>query len=71
MGGNMEELNRSEVNLDQVDQAGYGYYADYDDKNVTFGFNKADEIFDLRSYAKDLKEITVQMIEDAFGNPAE
>lgn len=71
MGGNMEEVKAEWGEPDQVDQAGYGYYAAYDDKNVTFGFNKADEIFDLRSYAKDLKEVTVQMIEDAFGSPAE
>lgn len=71
MGSHMEEVKTEWGEPDQVDQAGYGYYAAYGNKNVTFGFNKADEIFDLRSYAIDLKEITVRMIEDAFGSPTE
>lgn len=54
---------------DQIDQAGQGFYATYQNKNFALGFNEAGEIFDVRSYAKELNEISSVQIEDRFGQP--
>ncbi|MEK3887854.1 polysaccharide deacetylase family protein [Bacillus sp. FSL K6-3431] len=51
-----------------VSLAGSGYYAVFNKKQVTFGYNKYGEIFDVRSYVKD-QEITVNEIESSFGKP--
>jgi peptidoglycan/xylan/chitin deacetylase (PgdA/CDA1 family) len=56
---------------DKVDQAGSGYYATYNKKDVVLGYTAAGEIFDVRSYAKDLNEITYKMIEERLGKPTQ
>ncbi|WP_066065659.1 DUF4309 domain-containing protein [Neobacillus soli] len=56
---------------DKVDQAGSGYYATYNKKNVALGYTEAGEIFDVRSYATDLNQITYKQIEKALGQPTE
>lgn len=67
----MEQVKSEWGEPDTVDTAGLGTYATYTKKNVVFGYNKAGEIFDVRSYASDLKEISDQMVVKAFGQPAE
>ncbi|MGN7402946.1 polysaccharide deacetylase family protein [Cytobacillus praedii] len=54
---------------DKEDQAGKGFYATYNDKNFALGYNAAGEIFDVRSYARELNEITSFQIEDRYGQP--
>ena len=56
---------------DKVDQAGSGYYATYNQKEIVFGFNEDGDIFDIRSYDKNLNGITLEMIEQSFGSPVE
>lgn len=56
---------------DKIDQAGAGTYATYDNKNTVFGYNKAGEIFDVRSYETDLKKITDKMVVKVYGKPKE
>jgi peptidoglycan-N-acetylglucosamine deacetylase len=56
---------------DKVDQAGVGSYATFQGRNIVLGYNKAGEIFDVRSYADDLKEITDKMLVKSFGQPTE
>jgi peptidoglycan/xylan/chitin deacetylase (PgdA/CDA1 family) len=56
---------------DKNDQAGAGTYATYDNKNTVLGYNKAGEIFDVRSYATDFKKITDTMVVKAYGKPKE
>ncbi|CRK84468.1 DUF4309 domain-containing protein [Neobacillus massiliamazoniensis] len=56
---------------DHVDQAGMGSYATFSKKNIVFGYNKAGEIFDVRSYANDLKEITYEMVVKSLGQPTQ
>ncbi|MFO1445202.1 DUF4309 domain-containing protein [Bacillus sp. Bva_UNVM-123] len=68
---NIETVKQKWGEPNKVDEAGYGYYANYASKKVTIGFNGDGEIFDLRSYAVDLQEISVQMVEDAFGTPTQ
>ncbi|GAA0322390.1 hypothetical protein GCM10008967_11100 [Bacillus carboniphilus] len=56
---------------DQVDQAGYGYYAAYEDRNVTIGYIQEGAVFDVRSYSDDVKSIDYSMMEEALGEPDE
>lgn len=56
---------------DQVDQAGAGTYATYEDKHIALGYNKAGEIFDVRSYAAGLKKFTDKMVIKSLGQPKE
>ncbi|MEH7335233.1 DUF4309 domain-containing protein [Neobacillus drentensis] len=56
---------------DRMDRAGSGYYATFEKRGIAFGFNVEGKIFDVRSYAKDLKEITVEEIKAYFGSPAQ
>jgi peptidoglycan-N-acetylglucosamine deacetylase len=56
---------------DRVDRAGSGYYATYGKIGITFGYNEIGEIFDVRSYSKDLQELTFTLIEEVAGSPDE
>lgn len=67
----IEQVNSEWGEPDKVDQAGSGTYATYDNKNIVLGYNKAGEIFDVRSYDADLKEITDKMVIRTFGQPTE
>ena len=55
---------------DKVDEAGYGFYANYSLKKVAIGYNRDGEIFDLRSYDDQLQEFTSSMIVAAYGVPS-
>ncbi|MFF2449239.1 polysaccharide deacetylase family protein [Neobacillus sp. NPDC058068] len=67
----IEQVKTKWGDPDTVDQAGLGFYATFNKKNMVLGYNKAGEIFDVRSYASDLKDVSEQMIVKAFGQPAE
>ncbi|WP_406579812.1 DUF4309 domain-containing protein [Bacillus salipaludis] len=67
----IEQVKSAWGEPDTVDQAGFGFYAAYTKRNIVFGFNKAGEIFDVRSFTNDLKEISDQMVVETFGQPAE
>ncbi|MGM0838697.1 MAG: polysaccharide deacetylase family protein [Bacillota bacterium] len=56
---------------EQVDQAGYGKYASFPKKQVTIGYSDDGDIFDIRSYARNLNEITLEMMEKKLGEPSE
>ncbi|MCL6572604.1 MAG: YjgB family protein, partial [Bacillus sp. (in: Bacteria)] len=43
--------------------------ATYGNRGITFGSNEEGEIFDVRSYSKELQEITISSIEKVFGSP--
>lgn len=45
-----------------------GTYATYTNNNVTFGFNKGSQIFEIRSY--NIKTLTLEEIEGVMGKPA-
>lgn len=55
---------------DSKERAGKGTYSTYSDKHVVFGFNKGDQIFDVRSSAADLQKLTLKEIKQALGKPA-
>jgi len=51
----------------QQNQAGAGIYATYTAQKVAFGFNKGSQIFDVRSYAPQLQQITVSQVKQVLG----
>jgi peptidoglycan/xylan/chitin deacetylase (PgdA/CDA1 family) len=56
---------------DSVDRAGSGYYATYKKEGITFGYNEKGEIFDVRSYSKELNNLAFTDIEEVAGSPKE
>ena len=46
-----------------------GTYSDYPKHNVTFGFNKGDQIFEVRSFDPALSKITLSKATEIFGKP--
>lgn len=67
--GDIEEIEKAWGKADKTEQAGNGMYATFTNKNVSFGFNKGSQVFDVRSYHAELKSITLQDIEKALGKP--
>ncbi|PFR47783.1 YjgB family protein [Bacillus cereus] len=67
--GDIEEIEKAWGKADKTEQAGNGMYATFTSKNVSFGFNKGSQVFDVRSYHAELKLITLQGIEKALGKP--
>ncbi|MDA1677857.1 MULTISPECIES: YjgB family protein [unclassified Bacillus cereus group] len=68
--GDIEEIEKAWGKADKTEQAGNGMYATFTNKNVSFGFNKGSQVFDVRSYHAELKSITLQEIEKVLGKPA-
>ncbi|PQZ57814.1 MULTISPECIES: YjgB family protein [Bacillus] len=68
--GDIEEIEKAWGKADKTEQAGNGMYATFTNKNVSFGFNKGSQVFDVRSYHSELKVITLQEVEKALGKPA-
>lgn len=54
---------------DTKETAGKGMYSTYSGKHVVFGFNKGSQIFDVRSSASDLQQLTLKQIEGVLGQP--
>lgn len=50
--------------------AAKGTYVTYLKKNVVFGFNKGMQIFEVRSFDKNLSKMSLSMIKEYFGTPA-
>ncbi|HEY5587033.1 MAG TPA: M56 family metallopeptidase [Ruminiclostridium sp.] len=50
--------------------AAKGNYATYNSHNVVFGFNKGDQIFEIRSFDSRLKGITINKVKEILGAPA-
>ncbi|MBH0346079.1 hypothetical protein BK731_15195 [Bacillus thuringiensis serovar muju] len=67
--GDIEEIEKAWGKADKMEQAGNAMYATFTNKNVSFGFNKGSQVFDVRSYHAELKSITLQEIEKALGKP--
>ena len=52
-----------------VEQA-KGIYDTYSKHNIVFGFNKGDQIFEVRSFDSRLGKISLSMVKKYFGTPA-
>lgn len=46
-----------------------GNYSTYSKNNVVFGTNKGDQVFEVRSFDSQLKQITLSAVKDYFGTP--
>lgn len=47
-----------------------GTFASYTGRGLVIGFNKGDQIFDIRSYDGELKKITLSGVRESLGPPA-
>jgi peptidoglycan/xylan/chitin deacetylase (PgdA/CDA1 family) len=67
----IDQVEREWGKPEQVDWAGYGIYASFPEKQVTIGYSDDGEIFDIRSYSRNLNKITLEMMEKKLGKPSE
>ncbi len=47
-----------------------GTYATYSKHNAVFGFNKGSQLFEVRSFDSQLKDLTLSTVKAVFGEPA-
>lgn len=66
-----DEIEKKWGKADDKGNAGKGMYAVYNDKGITFGYNKGMIVFDVRAYSKELQTLTVSDIEKALGKADE
>ncbi|CAH1216421.1 hypothetical protein PAECIP111892_04313 [Paenibacillus auburnensis] len=67
--GMIDEVEAAWGEPDTKEFAGKGIYSTYNDKHVVFGSNKGSQIFDVRSSAADLQQLTLKEIEQTLGKP--
>lgn len=67
--GMIDEVEAAWGEPDTKESAGKGIYSTYNDKHVVFGSNKGSQIFDVRSSAADLQQLTLKEIEQTLGKP--
>ncbi|MBV7508578.1 DUF4309 domain-containing protein [Bacillus sp. sid0103] len=68
----IDEAEKKLGNPDKVDWVprAKGNYAVFSKYNVVFGFNKGEQIFEARSFDKELNELSLSMVKKAYGTPA-
>ncbi|WP_342564606.1 YjgB family protein [Paenibacillus sp. FSL R7-0345] len=67
--GMIDEVEAAWGEPDTKESAGKGMYSTYNAKHVVFGWNKGSRIFDVRSSAADLQQLTLKEIEQTLGKP--
>lgn len=67
--GMIDEVEAAWGEPDTKEAAGKGMYSTYNAKHVVFGWNKGSKIFDVRSSAADLQQLTLKEIEQTLGKP--
>lgn len=68
---NLSDVQKVWGKPDSQNAAGAGIYATYTSRKAAFGFNKGEQIFDVRSYSSQLKTITPSDVESALGRPGD
>lgn len=63
----IDDIEEDWGEADRTDAAGKGIYATYAKHHAAFGYNKGSVIFDVRSYADDLKSLSLRDIEQTLG----
>lgn len=68
----LEDVKKNWGEPDKVDwvPAAKGNYATYSSRAVVLGFNKGMQIFDVRSYDKQLQNISLAKTKEVYGAPA-
>lgn len=67
--GMIDEVEAAWGEPDTKEPAGKGIYSTYSAKHVVFGWNKGSRIFDVRSSAATLQQLTLKEIEQTLGKP--
>ena len=67
----MEDVKREWGEPDKTDwvAAAKGNYATYSNQAIVFGFNKGSQIFEVRSFDKQLQKISLAKTKEIFGTP--
>ncbi|MDD9271864.1 DUF4309 domain-containing protein [Paenibacillus sp. GCM10023248] len=66
-----DDVEKAWGKVDHKDVVGSTIYATYTKKNAVIGFNKGEQIVDIRSSAPKLQTLTLNQIEQALGKPAD
>ncbi|ANY71099.1 hypothetical protein BBD42_30765 [Paenibacillus sp. BIHB 4019] len=66
-----DEIEQDWGKADSTEAAGKGIYAAYTKRGVTIGFNKGMKVFDMRSYAANLQQLSYIDIEKSLGKADE
>jgi hypothetical protein len=67
--GLIDDVEKAWGKADKQEPAGKGFYATYDARKVVFGFNKGQQIFDVRSSDASLQKLTLKEIEHVLAKP--
>ncbi|WP_025700630.1 YjgB family protein [Paenibacillus forsythiae] len=65
----IDDVKKAWGEPDKEEGAGQGIYATYSAKHAVIGFNKGSLIFDVRSSAAELQQLTLEQIEETLGKP--
>ncbi|MBP2000563.1 hypothetical protein J2Z69_001594 [Paenibacillus shirakamiensis] len=65
--GDWIEIQKQWGKPDHIEAAGKGRYATYTKRGISFGINKGEAIFDVRSYRENLRKITLSSVVDTMG----
>lgn len=68
---NLGDVENAWGKPDQIDYvaAAKGSYAAYKSHNLVFGFNKGDQIFEIRSFDSSQESITLNKVQEVLGTP--
>lgn len=65
----IDDVEKAWGKADHTEAVGSSIYATYSKKNAVIGFNKGDQIIDIRSNDPKLQTLTLNQIEEALGKP--
>ncbi|QWU17279.1 YjgB family protein [Paenibacillus sophorae] len=65
----IDDVKKAWGEPDKEESAGKGIYATYNAKHAVIGFNKGSLIFDVRSSAAELQQLTLEQIQATLGKP--
>ena len=68
---NMETIIKAWGQADKTDYvaSAKGSYATYKNHNTVFGFNKGEQVFEIRSFDTQLKGLSLAKVKEVFGTP--
>ncbi|WP_246239244.1 YjgB family protein [Paenibacillus anseongensis] len=67
----IDDVEKAWGKADHTDVVASNIYATYAKKNAVIGFNKGDQIIDIRSSDPKLQTLTLKQIEEALGKPSD
>ncbi|MCY9659322.1 DUF4309 domain-containing protein [Paenibacillus chondroitinus] len=67
----IDDVEKAWGKADHTDVVASSIYATYSKKNAVIGYNKGDQIIDIRSSDPKLQTLTLKQIEEALGKPSD